>query len=89
VVSLVKEGRELPRGHCLLRWEALPGATYDLEVRTLTGDLVFADGNLAVPFYWVPEWSLASVASGHRLEWKVTAHLHGEVSHFSSTFRLR
>ncbi len=89
VVSRLAERPVLPRENCLLLWSGPPGATYDVEILTQMGDPLFSKRGIPDTELRVPEASLAGVRSGTSIDWKVTARVHGEVSHFSSTFTLR
>jgi hypothetical protein len=89
VISQLHEGEVLPRDACLLQWSGPPGATYDLEVLTQMGVTLFAKRGILDTELRVPEASLAGIRSGTAIDWKVTARVHGEVSHLSSTFTLR
>ncbi|MEA2695512.1 MAG: hypothetical protein QOJ16_4899 [Acidobacteriota bacterium] len=90
VVSQVEEGAVLPRGNCLLVWKGPPGATYEVEIRTLTGT-IFKEGGIHTMQYQVPESKLADIRPGTRLDWQVTATLPGKARLRSetSTFTLR
>jgi hypothetical protein len=87
VVSQLEAGQVLPRGNCLLVWKGPPGATYDVEIRTLTGTRLDTAHGLSAPQYRVPEAKLADVPSGTRLEWQVTATLPGRAPLRSEKFR--
>jgi hypothetical protein len=78
VVSQVEEGAVLPRGDCLLVWKGPPGATYEVEIRTLMGRNLDTAHGLTATQYQVPEAKLASAPAGTRLEWQVTATLPGK-----------
>ena len=68
----------LPRGNCLLVWKGPPGATYEVEVRTLLGQSLDTARGLTATQYRVPESKLAGIPSGTRLEGQVTATLPGK-----------
>ncbi len=74
--SLV-EGEALPRDGAVLRWSALPGATYEVTVRTAPPELevVVAAGGLPEPQFTIPGEALAALPSGARLHWRVEAVL--------------
>jgi hypothetical protein len=90
VVSQLEKGEVLPRGNCLLVWKGPRGATYEVEVRTLTGTIL-TKGGIHTLHYQVPESKLADIRPGTRLEWQVTATLPGEAPLRSEpfTFTLR
>jgi hypothetical protein len=78
VVSQLAAGAVLARGNCLLVWKGPPGATYDVEVRTLIGTSLDTAHGLTATRYRVPEAKLADVPPGTRLEWQVMAALPGK-----------
>jgi Putative zinc-finger len=84
--SLLEEGQALPRNEFLLQWSApaTPGATYDVEVSTEDLRVLASGDDLREPRLLVPAHSLAGLAPGTRILWKVDAELpQGE--HVSST----
>jgi hypothetical protein len=89
VISRLAERPVLPRENCLLLWSGPPYATYDVEVLTQMGVPLFSKRGIPDTELQVPEASLAGIRSGTSIDWKVTARVHGEVSHLSSTFMLR
>jgi hypothetical protein len=72
VRSLVDERTPLPRARVVLRWTpGPPGSRYDLEVLTEDLRLLTRASAIEVTEYAVPEDSLAALASGSMIVWRV------------------
>ena len=87
--SLVENGTELPREDCLLRWSGPPDATYQIEVRTPSGQSLDSARGIRVQRYTVPKAKLTGIPPKTKLTWEVTATLPGRSLHFHSTFKIR
>jgi hypothetical protein len=72
VRSLLAEGKELPREHCLLRWSgAEPGVRYDVLVTTEELVEISRADDLTASEYLVPEEAFAGLPDGAGFLWRV------------------
>ena len=74
--SLLEDGGTLPRERFLLRWTpGPPGTIYDVEIATTELKLVTRGLALTTPEFLVPEGTLANLAPGTSIAWRVEATL--------------
>jgi hypothetical protein len=67
----------LPRESCVLRWTAVAGATYDVEVYTLHDDILDRVTGLTETRYQVPPARLAKIPAATVLYCQLTVHRPG------------
>jgi hypothetical protein len=75
IVALTGVEEALPREHFRLRWEAPPGARFDVRVTTEDLQILDTASGLSSPEYLVPAERLAELPRGAKVLWQVDATL--------------
>lgn len=90
VESLVEEDKPLPRADFVLRWSAVEGATYRIEVTDEDLDPIDSAEKLTEPRYKVAAEKLAPLPAGARVFWQVEVQKNdGRKPATLKTFRVR
>lgn len=84
--SLIEEGQPLPRGAFELRWSAVEGATYTVEVTDEELDLIDRAEGLLEPRYQVAAPRLVDLEAGAKVFWQVEARRADGRAELSETF---